>query len=440
MKNKNDRILILLTTLFGSLTLVFLCLFLSFLITSNTYKTQLENSYMKSFYEMVDNINTLEVDLSKIVATNDLSSQRVLLDDIYNNCMMGVSNLNVLPISNEKMANINTLLNKTGGFAYSLLQSNFDGVLISNNDYNQINTLYNSVRSLQYDINEYMRQLQYDYSILKDVDFGHEENSSFSGGFVDTESSNSDVPSLIYDGPFSDSVLNKDIVGLPNTICTLEQVTNNLKTVFPNFEIKYTGETIGKFETYNFELNGDIDLYVGVTKQGGFLLTMTSYSSGNGEGVSKEKGMDIAEGFAKDIGTNDMYTVWSQQSGNILYVNLAPIVDHVIYYSDLIKVKVDLSLGKVVGWEAVNYATNHVSRTFNSSIGILDAQTKVSKNLKVVERNLCIIPDEFVSEMSAYEFICTWEDYTYYVYIDSNTGEELNILRVIDTSNGQLLM
>ena len=135
-----------------------------------------------------------------------------------------------------------------------------------------------------------------------------------------------------------------------------------------------------------------------------------------------------------------MYSVWSQKTGNVMYVNLAPIKNQVIHYSDLIKVKIDLSLGLVVGWEGTNYATNHKERTFNSAIGILDAQEKVNKILTIKERNLTIIPDKYVGEINAYEFICTWKNYTYYIYIDSVTGKEVNILRVINTTNGSLLM
>jgi len=170
------------------------------------------------------------------------------------------------------------------------------------------------------------------------------------------------------------------------------------------------------------------------------ILTITSFGSGESKAIEYTEGITLAENFAKDVGLKNMYSVWYQQTGNILYVNLAPIVDRVIYYSDLVKVKVDLSLSKIVGWEATNYATNHVDRSFSSSIGILDAGSSINNILTIEERNLCIIPDKFVGELSAYEFICTWEEYTYYIYIDAVTGKEVNILRVIETSNGQLLM
>jgi germination protein YpeB len=294
---------------------------------------------------------------------------------------------------------------------------------------------------IQYDLNDYMSRLNYDYSILDEIDFNNGEVSDFSAGIINTESSNTKVPTLIYDGPFADSVLNKEIVGLKNIEYSVEDVEEFLHTIYGSFSINYLGDSIGKFETYNFEILGDVELYVSVTKKGGFLLTITAFGSGEGDkNLTVEEGINLAELFAKDVGINNMYTVWHQNTGKVLYVNLAPIVNKVIHYSDLIKVKIDLTTGLVVGWEGTNYATNHKDRTFTSVLGILDCEKKINNMLTIKERNLCIIPDKYVGELSAYEYICTWKNYTYYIYIDSDTGKEVNILRVIETDNGSLLM
>ena len=436
---KRKTAIVLLATILGSSTLVFLGLFLSFLTTSKTYQTQLENAYMKSFYEMVDSVNNIELDLSKVVATNEISSQRTLLSSIYENCILGVNNINQLPINNSKISNINKFFNTTGGFTSSLLDSNYGGNLISNDNLNQINSVYARVKEIQYDLNVYLSTLQYDYSILDDVDYDNVENSDFSAGLVDNESSMGEVPTLIYDGPFSDSVINKEIKGLSNIDYTVEQVEEYLHSIFTGFAIYYIGDTSGKFETYNFDVKGDIDLYVSVTKKGGLLLSITAFGKGSGNKLTIEEGISLAETFASDVGIDNMYTVWKQLSGNVLYVNLAPIVNHVIYYSDLIKVKIDLSLGLVVGWEAVNYATNHVDRQYSNKLSISECESNLNKLMTVVERNYCIVPDRYVGELAAYEYICKWNDYTYYIYLDSNTGKEINIMRVISTTNGDLL-
>lgn len=440
MKKENNG-LIIFSVIASVLSVVFLCLFLSFLVTSNNYKRDLENAYMKNFYEMVSNVNDLEVDISKLVATTTVDSQRELLNSVCETTKLGVNNLNLLPISYNKLTNINNILNKTNGFMYSLLLDTYDGIAISDDDFAQINSLHDSIVDMQYDLNKYMSELTYDYSILDDIDFNDGEVSEFSGGIVNTESSNTKIPTLIYDGPFADSVLNKEIVGLENITYTVEEIEEKLHSIYGSFSINYLGESNGKFETYNFEILGDVSLYVSVTKRGGFLLTVTAFGSGDGErSLDLSEGITFAENFAKDVGIDNMYTVWHQNTGNVLYVNLAPIINKVIHYSDLIKVKVDLTTGIVVGWEGTNYATNHTEREFASTIGILDAQEKINDILDVKERNLCIIPDKYVGEINAYEFICTWKNYTYYIYIDSMTGKEVNILRVIDTDNGSLLM
>lgn len=438
--NKTSKVLTITTVLLGSLFIVFLCLFLSYLATANNYRKQLENTYMKSFYEMVDNVNSLEVNLSKIIATNNIDSQRELLNEIYETCMIGVTNINNLPISNEKLTEINSLLNTAGGFSYSLLLNNYNGEMIVDKDFKQIESIYDNVLELKYDINNYMQQLKYDYSIIDEVDFKDGSGSQFSAGIIGSESADKKVPSLIYDGPFSDSVINKEIKGLDNTVYSQEAVFEYLQSIYLGKDIEYIGDTVGKFETYNYRVNTENELFVSVTKKGKMILTINSRSVGSGRAISVEDGIGLAEGFAARLGFEKMYSVWYQQSGNILYVNLAPIIDRVIYYPDLIKVKVDLCDSIVIGWEATNYATNHIDRQFSSTIGLVAASENISPLLTIVERNLCIIPDKFVGELSAYEFICEWEDYTYYVYIDANTGAEVNILRVVDTSNGNLLM
>ena len=439
MKRKNFTLTIVATAL-GSAMIVFLGLFLSFLNTSNIYKKQLENVYEKNYYEMVSYVNTLEVDLSKLVATTSLDSQCELLSTIHANSALCVNNINMLPFSNEKISNINSYFNTLYGFSESLMEENRFGNKLSADNLLQLDTMHTRLQEIQYDLNVYLAKVENSYNIVDDIDFNNAENNNYSGGMIDNESSNAEIPTLIYDGPFSESVLNKEIKGLPNEEITLEQAEQKLHDIFTKFSIVYIGESFGKFETYNFDVKGDINLYVSVTKKGGLLLSITSYGSAGENKISVQEGLVLAEVFAGDCGFENMYNVWYQNTGSVLYVNLAPIVNHVIYYSDLIKVKIDLSLGLVVGWEATNYATNHIERNFTSSIGILDAEKRVSDLMEIVERNFTIIPGKYVGELSAYEYICKWKNYTYYIYIDSNTGEEVNILRVVSTTNGDLLM
>lgn len=436
MKKNNNNWLYILVSILSASTIVFLCLFLSFSVTSNKYRQTLENNYKKNFYEVASNINDMEIDISKIVATKDRGVVSTLLNSLHSNVNLTLANVNQLPITYDKLTNINMLLNKIGGFSQSLIEKVFDGDALSDEDYTQINNIHTSVLSLKYDINNYYVKVHSDFEILANADT--KGVSDFSSSLLNTESANSKVPSLIYDGPFSESVLNKEIVGLSGEDISQAQALDLAKKLFETEDVSYQGLVSGKFTTYNFYVNRG-GLNVAITKKGGLLLSVTSYGSSGQNTIDANEGVKVAENFARTVGLDNMYSVWTQACGNILYVNLAPIVNSCIYYSDLVKVKVDLVSSRVVGWEATNYATNHKSRVFTSSITFREAEQSLSSILKVEERNYTIIPDKYVGEVSAYEFICSWKNYTYYIYINSNTGAEANILRVIDTDNGELL-
>ena len=76
---------------------------------------------------------------------------------------------------------------------------------------------------------------KYDYSILDDVNFGDVSENSFSGGIVDTESSSAEVPTLIYDGPFSDGLNTSKPKALTGEEITQKQAEEIFNSIFTSF-------------------------------------------------------------------------------------------------------------------------------------------------------------------------------------------------------------
>ena len=62
------------------------------------------------------------------------------------------------------------------------------------------------------------------------------------------------------------------------------------------------------------------------------------------------------------------------------------------------------------------------------------------KNLDIKSERLAVIPTEWESEILCYEFKGTINDTDYLVYINAETGEEEDILLIVDTPNGILTM
>ncbi len=439
---KNKSIIITLSVVMGITLLSVFAALIVFIITTNTYSNQLENLYKRNYYELSSNINDIEVDMSKLIATNSTTTKREVLTNLYGNCTMANNNLSMLPISNTKIKNVNDFVNKLGGYVYSLLTKVNNNQLFSDYDYQTINDLHSESQRLMVAYNEHISSLKFDYKILKDVNFSDGDKSSFDAGLVNSD--NSKVPTLIYDGPFADSVVNKEIKGLPNNEITKEQASDIVMTQLTMLDvtsIRYVGESDGNFYTYNFSVEADNrTLFVQVSKMGGKIVDITGYSNGNTIKYDLNQCIDMAETLARSLGYDNVYQVWYAENNNIVYINLAPIINHVIYYPDLVKVKVDKCAG-VIALEGKNYWYNHVERDLsNINVTFDKAQNNLSKALTVNERNYALIPNKYSGETLTYEFVCTWKDYTYYVYIDVSTGEEVNIMRVIKTTSGDLII
>lgn len=410
----------------------------------NKYKMRLENVYRKNYFELINNLEDIEVGFTKLIATNSLSTQQQLLQEVYDASTMANVNLTSLPISSNKISHVTTYINDVNGYSTALLTKSYANEKLDESALESIENLYKYSKIILYDLNSYVSSLSGKNSIIKQIKYSDGDSSKFDGG-MQVNTTTEKVPTLIYDGPFSDSVTNKEIKGLSGIEITRQQAEEYLQESFEYFgdyTLTYDGQTQGKFGTYNFILESvEAKLYVQITQNGGMILSINQLSvkEGNND-LSADQCNILAHNFATLLGFEDMHSVWYQETDEVVYVNLAPIVDHIIYYPDLIKVKVNKKLGMVVGWEATNYAYNHTNRgTISYKLSFEECRQNLSSALTVTEQNLCVIPNKYVGESVAYEYICEWADYTYYVYIDATTGEELNILRVIDTNNGQLL-
>ena len=404
---------------------------------------RLESTYQKSFSELVTNINSIEITMSKALVSVDKEKQQQLYQNVNQLCTLCGTNLSNLPVNHQSIIETTRFINQLGGFSYYLSQKLKNGTPLSDADSNSINELYNWCVYVQGVINDYMTSQDGSFNILASAKYD-DTSSSFEEMFTNTSSTGVEFPTLIYDGPFSESLKNKEVKGLGNEEYTLEQAQKVVEDAFKEYNIKnlqYTGMTEGTFVSYNFSFDTKHrTYYTNVTKKGGLLLNA---SSGGTQGLDVLKLKDAereAENFAKNLGLYDMHSVWSTVLDGVAYVNLVPIINNVMIYPDMIKAKVTLDTGSIIGWEASSYAYNHDERDdFVFEITEENARKMVSKSLNILSIKKCIVPKEYGIEQLCYEYKCTYNNYTYYVYISGKTGLEIETLRVIKTNAGNLL-
>ena len=249
---------------------------------------------------------------------------------------------------------------------------------------------------------------------------------------------------MIFDGPFSEALKNKQIKGLSSTEVSKEQALDYLRDVVyqgEDVKIEYINETSGDFVTYDFKVTkSEVEYIAQITKRQGILLTLMGYAESGEPSISSEKAQELAEAFASKVGFGKLTTVWLEVKDNVAYINLAPTQDGVVLYPDLVKVKVDMYGQTVIGFEAKNYAFNHVDRSFTTSITLDDAEQKLGFDYVVLNTRKAIIALENDIEVAVFEFACERINGLYYYYVDANTGDVVQILKVVDSNGTPLLV
>ena len=133
-------------------------------------------------------------------------------------------------------------------------------------------------------------------------------------------------------------------------------------------------------------------------------------------------------------------TYYLKQEG-MLTINYAYEQDGVIMYPDLIKVKVALDDGRILGIETTGYLNNHTVRDISKiKISKDEAKKTLNKELNIMSEGLAVIPTEWESEVLCYEFKGKIENQEFLVYINAENGKEEDILIITNTPNRTLTM
>lgn len=439
------------------LGLVFFCIFGFFTIFSmemtNNFKRQkqlVQDEYNRSMYEMVAYVKNVDLQLSKIQIITDKRLVIATLADIWRQSNLAKENLANLPIIQENMGNTSKYLTQVSDFSHSLMDSVSRGKEITPEEYEDISKLNTSSTALVNVTNNIYDDLNSGRLKWDEVEkLGNEqldENvavsniQSISETFVEYEG-------LIYDGAYSNHIIELTPKNLSDKDVTQEQAQENINAIFGKDSIEYinfTGENNNKLDLFEFQVKlkeySEVrDIYM--TKKDGKLYLMISDKTVSEQKITVDNAKKIGADFLKKMGIDNVVDTYYIITENLVTINYAAVQNEVTLYPDLVKVKIALDNGEICSVETGGYTFNHINRdNLSPKLTIEEAQAKINKNIKVESKNLAIIPTESKKELLVYEFKGTISEKKCIVYINALTGEEENVLMVIETPNGSLTM
>ena len=398
---------------------------------AETLERSVQSSYRQAFLELNDNINDMQVSLKKLMVVSSPKQHVLLLDDVWRLSGAAEANLAGLPVSHPDAEAFNRFVVQTARELERRLQEEDfplealtgDGFyLASEADAQQDGT---------------------------NAGPGGESNAGPAEGGEsqqEDEGSITNYPTLIYDGPFSESTEKAEPRGLPEgEIDESAALQAAARYVGGSLQIEDTAD--GSIPTY--EIAGtDADgrsVELAVTRQGGQVLWMMAQVQGGAEGVPEESESaamrDAAKAYLDARGYEGMEATYAQFYSGVGVFNFASVQGGVILYADLVKVYVERQSGKIVGVDAYNYLFNHTDRQLPMSAVTEDeARERVSESLEILSVRLALIPKTATTETLCYEFKGRLNDADFIVYINAVTGDEEEIFEIINSDEGQLVV
>ncbi len=403
----------------------------------------LEGSYAKAFYDTVEEVNNIDANLSKTIVSKDTSAMQKYLVDVAVSSELCESSIQSLPLEDESKFYTTKLINQIGDYSKYVNNKLIDGEKLSAEDVDNLKRLYGANLSLKDTLNKVIEGMDSGFSFSSISKNG--PKNALLDNFNKLQNLSSSYPELIYDGPFSDGLEDREIKGLKEAEISKDTAKQKVSEYFSDYKIKeisYLGKLNSEINCYNFNLKTEKGrIYAQVSEKGGKLITFSSEGSCERVNIDSAKAVENAKEFLNKTGTENMEAVWINLSDNVYTINFAYSLDDIPVYSDLIKVRVCAETGDVIGIEAATYYTNHVKREKKAaSIGIEEASKNVSSSLSLTSGRLCVIPFGTKSEKLAYEFTGEADGSTYYVYISAETGKQLQMFKVIESGEGTLLI
>ncbi|MEG1547975.1 MAG: germination protein YpeB [Clostridia bacterium] len=405
------------------------------------YRDNAQYMYQRSFTELADEFNELETTLSKLMVVSSPTQYVLMLDDVWRLSGSAVSLMSQIPSYHLDVVNMNRFVVQLGDYSHSLTKKALHGTPMAQEDMKQLDELHGKCAQIASDLNDRIARGDIPVDVVTNQDY----YTSATGEYKDEESIEK-FPTLIYDGPFSESAEKQQPKGLSGNEVT-EQTALEVAKKLVNMVLSSTGTTQSAIPTYDFEGTREDgrQVYVSITKQGAMPLYMMSSAKSGASGVPEQgesqRYRDAALKYLQDQGYGQMRATYAQYYGGAALINCAAVQEGVILYSDLIKVWVDREDMEIVGMDTRNYLFSHTQRQLpEPQLSIEEAEGYISTNIKVESREKALIPLTPNTECLCYEFKGKVGEEEYIIYINVLTGDEEHVLKIINSEDGQLVI
>ncbi|MBC7765076.1 MAG: germination protein YpeB [Hyphomonadaceae bacterium] len=416
------------------------------------FRNQAENHYNRAFHELVDTVNNVEVSLAKSQLVSSERKMTDLASEVWRYATFAQADLGQLPIAQQDLANASKFLSQVGAYTYSLSRKSLDGTPVTDEDYKQLEQLDNYAKTLSASLQAmqaevYQGNIRFGEIEEKGTKIFSETKDPMAENINDLKKQFQDYPTLIYDGPFSDDIRNQAAKLLENgKELSKEEIQKKAADFLGDNaqNLAIAGDTQSGIQEYQLTATPTKErtINLSMTKIEGYPVWMLDNRAIGDPKLPMDQAIAKATAFLDQKGYPNMKETYFIQSNGIATINFAYMQDDIIVYPDLVKVKVALDNGDIVGFEGRSYLLAHNKKRTLPTITLTEAQAKkkINPRLTIDSARLAVIPTESTKELLCYELKGRMQDREFLIYINVQNGREEKILLILETPNGALTM
>ena len=415
-------------------------------VQSQRYKTALEMTYLRAAEDLASYTENIASALEKGMYAGTPEQLNSLTAKLWKESAAAKVSLSQLPTSRFNLENTYKFLAQVGEYAVSLSKKAADGQKLTAEEKENLQKLSDYADSLEESmlvIQDALRSGQIGFADAAAIPAGvdalppdiGEDLAEFEEGFTA-------YPTLIYDGPFSDHLLQREpekLKGAKDISRAKARETAASAFNVDSGKIINNGDEEGTMPSYCFTFG---NREISITKKGGYLTYLTDPRLVTSRKLSAEEAVHKAENYLNWLQIPAMTMTYYEIADNILTANFAAVQGNFTIYTDLIKISVAMDDGGIVGYDAREYLTNNRERELpNPKLTAEEARESVSDLLTVQSTRLAVIPSDGQNERYCYEFHCKADDgQEVLVYVNCDNGREEQLLILLIDENGTLVL
>lgn len=405
---------------------------------SSKYQLRLEAAYRRNLTQLSECLDSIETSLEKSQYAASQEMMGTLSSDLYAECTTAKNSLSALPVSQLDLDGAYKFLSQAADYAKYISTKDE----ISQSDYDNLALLLTYAKKYADYTEKIVQKCAAGGKITENevLPQGSSEMkvSSFSLDFTTAENTFENYPTLLYDGPFADAVLNKESAMIKAAERRSRDECRRIAARALGVDesgVVYKNEESGTIPAYVFSYKL---CTISVSKNGGYIVYILNESNIRSNSVTEENAINVAKNFLEKIGYSGMKESYYAVYNNVCTINFAYENGGITYYPDLIKVGISLSDGSIYSLEARGYLTNHTERAAPDLSNA--APAKLSPAVEQISAKPCLIPKKDGKEVFCIETRCknksTGQEVL--IYTNAETGKEEDILLLLYSDSGTL--